>query len=203
MFDSHYTTEMPPLVLKPGPLKIKDDEFFAFCQANRDVRIERTAKGDLVIMAPTGGESGSRSSEINYALRQWAKQGNRGVAFDASTGFILPNGAMRSPDASWVLRSRLAELTEGQKQKFLPLCPEFVVELRSPSDRLRDLQDKMEEYVANGAQLGWLIDPTQREVHVYQPDVAPLLLSQPSRVTGDPVLPGFVLDMAEIWDPGF
>lgn len=203
MFDTLLAVETPPLVLHPGPLTIRDDEFFAFCQANRDLRIERTAKGEIVIIAPTGGESGSRSSEINFMLRQWARHDNRGIAFDSSTGFILPNGAMRAPDASWILRSRLAELTAHQKQKFLPLGPDFVVELRSPSDRLSDLQAKMDEYIANGARLGWLIDPISGEVHVYRPDQAPAVLAGPAAISGDPVLPGFVLDLTLIWDPGF
>lgn len=203
MFDALSTVGIPPLVLQLGPLKIKDDEFFAFCQANRDVHIERTAKGEIVIIAPTGGESGSRNSEINFMLRQWARQDSRGIAFDSSTGFILPNGAMRAPDASWVLRSRLAELTAQQKQQFLPLCPDFVVELRSPSDRLSDLQAKIDEYIANGARLGWLIDPMTRRVHVYQPDQSPVVLANPASVSGDPILPGFVFDLTYVWDPGF
>lgn len=136
-------------------------------------------------------------------LRQWAKQDDRGIAFDSSTGFILPNGAVRSPDASWVLRSRLAELTAQQKQKFLPPCPDFVVELRSASDRLLDAQAKMDEYIANGARLGWLIDPMSHEVHVYVPGQAPMLLANPATVAGAPILPGFVLDLTAVWDPGF
>ncbi len=203
MFDALSTVEIPPLVLQPGPLKIRDDEFFAFCQANRDVRIERTAKGEIVIMAPTGGESGGRSAALIAALWLWAQRDNRGIAFDSSTGFILPNGAMRAPDASWVLRSRLAELTAQQKQQFLPLCPDFVVELRSPSDRLSDLQAKMDEYIASGARSDWLIDPMTRQVHVYQPDQAPVVLANPASVYGDPILPDFVLDLTLIWEPGF
>lgn len=203
MFDALSTVEIPPLVLHPGPLKIKDDEFYAFCQANRDVRIERTAKGEIVIMAPTGGESGGRSAALIAALWLWAQRDSRGIAFDSSTGYILPNGAMRASDASWVLRSRLAELTTQQKQKFLPLCPDFVAELRSPTDRLRDVQAKMDEFIVNGARLGWLIDPMSHEVHVYLPDHAPLLLANPITVVGDPILPGLVLDPAAVWDPGF
>lgn len=203
MFDATLATETPPVVLAPGPLKIRDDEFFAFCQANRDVRIERTAKGEIVIMSPTGGSAGGRGAALTAALWLWAQNDKQGVAFDSSTGFILPNGAMRSPDASWVMRSRLADLTAQQKQKFLPLCPDFVVELRSSSDRLADLQAKMDEYIANGACLGWLIDPTSREIHVYQPGYGPILLADPTIVAGDPILPGFALDMASIWEPGF
>lgn len=203
MFDALSTVELPPLVLQPGPLKIKDDEFFAFCQANRDVHIERTAKGEIVIMAPTGGESGGRSAALIAALWLWAQRDNRGIAFDSSTGFILPNGAVRAPDASWVLRSRLAKLTAQQKQKFLPLCPDFVAELRSPTDRLSDVQAKMDEFIINGARLGWLIDPMLRELHIYRPGQAPTVLSNPTAVSGDPILPDFVLDLTLIWEPGF
>lgn len=200
MFDA---SELWPLVLHLGPLKIEDDEFFLFCQANRELRLERTGKGELIVMPLADGVSGSRNAAIGCALREWAGRDRSGVSFSSTTGFILPNGAMRAPDASWVLRSRLAELTAHQKQKFLPLGPDFVVELRSPSDRLSDLQAKMDEYIANGARLGWLIDPISREVHVYRPGQAPAVLAGPAAISGDPVLPGFVLDLTLIWDPGF
>jgi Uma2 family endonuclease len=133
----------------------------------------------------------------------WARQDGRGVAFDSSTGFILPNGAMRSPEVSWVLRSRLETLTAEQKQKFLPLCPDFVVELRSPSDRMADLHDKMQEYIENGAQLGWLLVLETRMVYVYRPGAAPASHHDPAQIAGDPTLPGVVLKLDAIWDPGF
>ncbi len=193
----------PPLVLKPGPLRLDEEAFYAFCQANPDWRIERTAQGEIVIMAPAGGESGSRSAAITAALWQWTKADGRGVAFDSSTGFLLPNGAVRSPDAAWVERGRLRRLTPEEKQRFLPLCPDFVIELRSPSDRPEDLRAKMEEYIANGARLGWLIDPLERTVTVYRPGAAPLVLADPPAVSAEPVLPGFTLALAEVWDPGF
>jgi Uma2 family endonuclease len=197
-------SEMPPLVIQMEPaFRMTDDEFFDFCQLNRDLRIERTATGEIIFMPPTGGETGSRNSELNAQLYLWAKQNGTGVVFDSSTGFTLPNGATREPDASWVLRSRLVTLTPQQKQKFLPLCPDFVAELRSPSDRLRDLQDKMDEYMANGAQLGWLLDPEKRQVFVYLPDTPVLHLPNPTTLSGDPILPGFTLSLADIWDPGF
>lgn len=197
------TVATPPLVLKPGPLRLDEEAFYAFCQANRDLRIERTAQGDIIIMAPAGGESGSRNAEIILALRAFAKKDGRGVAFDSSTGFILPNGAMRAPDAAWVERERLRRLSPEEKQRFLPLCPDFVIELRSPSDRPEDLRAKMAEYIANGARLGWLIDPLTRTVTVYRPGMAPTVLSDPPTVAADPVLPGFTLNLADVWDPGF
>ncbi len=198
------TTLMEPLVLRARPaLTPTDDEFFEFCRQNSDLRIEQTAQGEWIIMPPTGFETGSRNNEVSRQLGNWARQDDAGVAVDSSTGFILPNGAKRSPDASWVLRSRLAALTPEQKKKFLPLCPDFVVELRSPSDSMTDAQDKMAEYRDNGARLGWLVDAAARRVHVYRPGAAPDVLDAPLSVSGDPELAGFVLDLARVWEPGF
>jgi len=195
---------MLPLVLRARPaLRVSDDEFFNFCQQNRDLRIEQTAGGEWIIMVPTGGETGSRNNEVSRQLGNWARQDDTGVAFDSSTGYVLPNGAKRSPDASWVLRSRLALLTPEQKKKFLPLCPDFVIELRSPSDSLADTQDKMAEYRGNGARLGWLLDAAERRVHVYRPGAAVEVLDAPPSVSADPELPGFTLDLAYVWEPGF
>ena len=154
-------------------------------------------------MSPAGGETGSRNAELTYALRHWAKRNKRGVAFDSSTGFILPNGATRSPDSAWVLRERLTTLTPRQKKKFLPLCPDFVIELRSPTDEVDDLKDKMQEYIDNGARLGWLLIPETQEVYIYRPDAAPEYLSNPTQTSGESVAPGFVLELADIWDAGF
>lgn len=193
-----------PLVLRTRPaIDLNDDQFAAFCQQNRELQIEQSAQGDWVIMAPTGGETGYRNVKIIRYLDVWADQDGTGIAFDSSTGFTLPNGARRSPDASWVLRSRLAALTPEQKQRFLPLCPDFVVELRSPSDNLGAIQAKMDEYLANGARLGWLIDAAERRVHVYRPEWDPEILEAPARLSGDPALPGFVLDLPPIWQPDF
>lgn len=190
-----------PVVLQTRPaLQMDDDQFFEFCQLNRDWRIERTAEGELIIMPPTGWTTGSSNLRIGSALLIWADQDGTGVASDSSTGFTLPNGATRSPDAAWVRKSRLATLTKDQKNKFLPLCPDFVIELRSPSDTLETLQDKMHEYIDNGAQLGFLIDPIARRVHIYRPGVASSYLDNPATVSGDPELAGFVLDLAKIWD---
>lgn len=185
-------------------LDMNDDEFFDFCQLNRDLRIERTAEGDLIIIAPAGGETGDKNASITAFLKIWSFQDGSGVAFDSLTGFTLPNGAIRSPDAAWVKRSRLAELTPEQKKKFLPPCPDFAIELRSPSDNLKTVQEKMQEYLTNGAQLGWLIDPLERRVYVYRPGVAAVeCLDNPASISGDPELPGFVLDLSRIWEVGF
>jgi Uma2 family endonuclease len=196
--------ENPPVVLHTRPaLEMDDEQFFEFCQLNREWRIERSAEGDLEVMVPTGGETSDRNSEINMQLRLWAKRDGTGIAFESNGGFILPNGAMRSPDASWVRRDRLANLTAEQKQRFLPLCPDFVIELRSPSDPLAPIEAKMREYMENGARLGWLVDPVERKAHLYKPGAPVETLEKPDRLAGDPVLPGFVLDLAPIWEPGF
>jgi len=197
-------TEQGPFIVHFRPvIELTEDQFFEFCQINRELRIERTAEGDLVIMPPEGGETGHRSALLITWVSQWALQDGTGVTFGASTGFVLPSGAMRAPDAAWVRRSRLAALTADQKQKFLPLCPDFVVEIRSPSDRLGELQAKMQEYLDNSAQLGWLIDPQSRSVHCYRPNHPVERLENPATIAADPVLPGFVLDLQHIWEPGF
>ncbi|HEY6328049.1 MAG TPA: Uma2 family endonuclease [Blastocatellia bacterium] len=185
----------------PDSMSLSEEDFFEFCRLNRDLRIERTAKGEIIVMSPTGGETGSRGAEITMQLRQWAKKDGTGVAFDSSTGFRLPNGAERSPDAAWLSRSRLAQLTSDQKRKFLPLCPDFVIELMSPSDTLNTVQSKMEEYIDNGSLLGWLIAASARRVHVYKPGVAPEILESLIEMSADPILPGFILEMSEIWEP--
>lgn len=193
-----------PLVLHTRPVfEMSNDLFFDFCQTNREWRIERTAEGDVLIMPPSGWETGTYNARIGAFLTTWALQDGTGVASDSSTGFDLPNGATRSPDAAWVKRSRLATLTPEQKKRFLPLCPDFVIELRSPSDHLKTLQDKLQEYLANGAQLGWLLDTPNRQVYVYRPGQAVECLENPATISGDPELPGFVLDLAKIWEPDF
>lgn len=197
-------TQSPPLLLRMPPVvTMTDDQFFDFCQINRELRIERTAKGDIIIMTPAGGETSWRNSELVTILNIWAKRDGTGVVFDSSGGFILPNGATRSPDVAWVKRSRLTSLSSLQKKKFLPLCPDFVIELRSPADRLQDLQDKMVEYLANGLQLGWLIDPEARQVYMYRPAGEVEELNEPATISGEPVLVGFVLNIEEIWEVDF
>ncbi|HEV7860507.1 MAG TPA: Uma2 family endonuclease [Pyrinomonadaceae bacterium] len=193
--------ESPPLLVHLRPaVEMTDEQFFEFCQINRDLRIERTAEGDLLIMPPTGARTGRRNNLLAKAFLLWEEQDRTGLSFDSSTGFILPNGAKRSPDVSWVKRSRLAALSDEQKEKFLPLCPDVVVELRSSSDSLDDLKAKMREYVDNGAQLGWLIDLQHREAYVYLSDGQVERMSNPESLSGDPVLPGFILHLGEIWE---
>jgi Uma2 family endonuclease len=195
--------ESTGLLLRLHPvIKISDDQLFELCQINQELWIERTAEGDLVIMPPEGGETGNRNANLVTLLTQWAWQDGTGVTFGSSAGFLLPDGAMRAPDAGWVLRSRLAGFTAEQKQKFLPLCPDFVVEIRSPSDRLSAVQAKMQEYIDNGARLGWLIDPANRQSYVYRPNHPVERLENPDTISGDPVLPGFVLELQRIWEPG-
>ena len=196
--------EIRPVVLCLKPvINLTDDQLYEICLLNRDLRIERTAQGELLIMPPTGWGTGSRNSELNMQLRTWAKRDGTGVASDSSTGFTLPNGAMLSPDAAWVSRSRLATLTREQRVKFLPLCPDFVIELRSPSDSLNAVRAKMEEWTENGAQLGWLIDPLEKRVYVYRPQTEVEVLEGPLTLSGEPLLPGFTLDLKEIWEPEF
>ena len=179
------------------------EQFFQFCQLNRDLRIERNAEGSITVMTPAGGETGARGLFLSAALYRWAEEDGTGVAFDSSTGFDLPNGAMRAPDAAWVLRSRLARLSSGEKQRFLPLCPDFVIELLSPSDSHAAARRKMEEYRANGVRLGWLIDPARRQVAIYRAAGSLEQRTEPDVVTGETVLPGFSLDLAAIWKPPF
>jgi Uma2 family endonuclease len=185
----------------PELLRWTDEQFFAVCAANRDLRFERTSEGDVIVMPPTGGETGNRNHEITRQLGNWAKRDEAGAAFDSSTGFKLPNRADRSPDAAWVRRERLALLPAAEKRKFIPLCPDFAVELLSPTDDLEDVQMKMDEYIANGALLGWLIDPERRRVYVYRPGRAVEVVEDAAQISGDPELPGFVLDLTEIWEP--
>lgn len=194
--------ETPPLVLRLTPTmrQISDREFSEFCHLNRELRIERTAEGDLVIMPPTGGGTGRRNSRLNQRLANWAEADGTGTTFDSSTGFSLPSGAKRSPDAAWMLLSRWEALTVEEQEEFPPICPDFVAELRSRSDPLETLQAKMEEYLASGARLGWLIDPIQRCVYVYRPGMPVERRENPRQIAGDPLLPGFVLDLEEIWE---
>jgi len=190
----------PPLIVYLHPVfDMTDDQFYEFCQINRDLRIERSAKGELIVMPPTGGETSERNAEITMQLRLWAKRDGTGTTFDSSCGFILPNKAVRSPDAAWIEKSRLATLTAEQRKKFIPLCPDFVLELRSPTDSLSVLQDKMQEYLTNGAKLGWLIEPEYKRVYIYRPQAPVEQLEGPEALSGDPVLPGFVLDLRELW----
>ncbi|MGQ4645880.1 Uma2 family endonuclease [Lyngbya aestuarii] len=192
--------ENSPIVLHLQPIiDLTDDQFFEFCQINRDLHIERSATGELLIMPPTGSETGNRNAKLTVQLGVWAERDGTGIYFDSSTGFKLPKGAERSPDAAWVKRERWNALTAQQQKKFAPICPEFVVELRSPSDQLQPLQEKMQEYLENGTLLGWLIDRKNRQVYIYRPGLSVECLENPVSVSGESVLPGFVLDLSKIW----
>jgi len=188
-----------PLKLNIQAAHLSDEQFLQLCQENPDLRIEMNARGELVIMPPTGMSTGIRNHTLALRLGGGAEQDGSGVAFDSSTMFTFPNGAKRSPDASWVKRERWDALTEKQQEGTGPLCPDFVVELRSSSDRLPMLQEKMQEYIDNGAQLGWLIDPIDKRVHVYRSGQPVEQLDDPEFLSGDPVLPGFVLSVRELW----
>ena len=185
------------LNLSPA-IQLRDDDFFKLCQANRDLKLERTAKGELVVMSPTGGEGGKREADLIIDLGLWNRQTGLGIVFSSSTGFKLPNGADRSPDAAWVSQARWQALTEDQRRKFPPLAPDFIIELRSATDELETLQAKMQEYMENGVQLGWLINPQQRQVEVYGQGQPKQILDSPSSLSGENVLPGFVLDLSNI-----
>ena len=174
-------------------------EFYKFCLANRDLRIERTAKGEVIIMPPAFSDTWNRNIKISQQLANWSDQDGSGESFDSSAGFTLPNGATRSPDASWISLSRWNALTDEQKASFAPICPDFVIELRSSSDRLNDLQEKMQEYLMNGILLGWLIDRKNHQVYIYRPHQDVEILENPEIVKGDPELAGFELNMAKIW----
>jgi Uma2 family endonuclease len=201
MIASVTATPTEPLVLHLTPTlqRMSDHEFFELCQKNPDWSIEQTAEGDLVIMPPTGGGTGRRNFDLIRIFGAWVVADGSGLGFDSSTGFKLPNRAKRSPDLAWIRRSRWDSLRAEEQEEFPPLCPDFVVELRSRSDSLDSLQAKLEEYIANGARLGWLIDPIERKVYVYRPAAEVVCLENPKEVSGDPVLPGFVLRLSEIW----
>ncbi len=182
------------------PLKMTDQSFYEFCQRNKDFRFEMDKRGNLIIMPPTFLETSDRNSEINFQLRAWAKKDKTGVAFESDGMFILPNGAKRAPDAFWILKERYFALSQEERtEKFARICPDFVIELRSKSDRLRNLQTKMREYVENGARLGWLIDPTEKKVYVYRSNKSVEVLEKAATVSGEDVLHGFELDLTEIW----
>jgi Uma2 family endonuclease len=187
------------LELSVKSVGLTDEQFFLLCRDNPELRFELTAQKGLIIMPPTGSRTGWRNSELNYQLVQWAKADGTGLTFDSSTGFTLPNGAKRSPDGAWVRRERWEALSEEEQDEFAPLYPDFVMELRSPQDRLSTLQGKMSEYIENGAQLGLLIDPSVRRAYIYRPGQPVESLDNPDSIRGDPVMPGFVLNLAGIW----
>jgi len=180
-------------------IDLTDEQYYQLCVKNRDLRFERTARGELIIMSPAGGETSNRNAGITAQLWIWNERCKQGQVFDSSAGFKLPNQADRSPDAAWVAQDRWDALTPEQQRKFAPLCPDFVVELMSPSDNLNAVQEKMGEYRDNGARLGWLINRESRVVEIYRPGQKVEILSNPESLSGEDVLPGFVLDLRSIW----
>ncbi len=193
------TQTVPVMVNLPEIIPMTPAQFSEFCLANRDLRIERTASGEVVIMPPVFSDTGNRNLKISQQLANWADRDGTGETFDSSTGFTLPNGAIRSPDACWIKLESWNALTEEQKASFAPICPDFVIELRSASDTLSGLQDKMQEYLDNGTSLGWLIDRQNRKIYIYRPDQESEILDNPETVSGAPELAGFVLNMSKIW----
>ena len=191
---------MTTLTLNLNPIvKLTDEQFFQLCQENENIRLERTAKGELIIMSPAGGETSNSNAGLTAQVWIWNEQSKLGKVFDSSGGFKLPNGANRAPDAAWVKLETWNALTPEQKKKFPPICPDFVVELMSPSDSLRETQDKMKEYRDNGARLGWLINRKSRQVEIYRQGAEVEVLDSPATLSGEDVLPGFVLNLESIW----
>ena len=195
--------EPEPFVIKFKPLTYMDDDMIAeFSALNDCLRIERTAEGEIILMPPAFSDTSSRNADITIDLGIWARINGMGRHYESSAGFKLPNGALRSPDASWISNSRLDALTNEERSGFYSICPDFVIELRSTSDSLSMLQDKMREYMDNGAKLGWLIDPmsSPKRVHIYRPQAEARIFDEPDEISGDPELPGFTLDLRRIWD---
>ncbi len=181
-------------------IKLTSEQFYQLCEENPDFKLERNANGELIAMPPTGGETGKSNSKFNLQIGLWNEQTGLGEVFDSSTGFTLPNKADRSPDASWVEKSRWDALTPEQREKFIPLCPDFVIELVSPSDSLKKTQEKMQEYIENGCRLGWLINRKKREFEIYRPGRSVEILQSPQTISGEDILPGFVLNLQKIWN---
>lgn len=205
--DTYFPTRLPRrfrsarlhLEFESGPKKMTPDEFWQFCADNDKLPAELTKDGDVLIMAPTGFETNDRNIEIIFQMRSWAKRNNLGIVTGPDAGFILPSGAVLAPDAAWTLKSRVDVFDKATRERFLPICPDFVVELQSPSNVLREAQLKMDEWIENGARLAWLVDPFKTKVHVYRPGREPEILENPKSVSGEDVLPGFDLDLTEIW----
>lgn len=188
------------LVIRPGVRPFSDKEFAEFCARYPELRIEMSREGEMMIMLPVVSRGGKRNFILTARLGEWVERDGSSVGFDSSTGFTLPNGAKRSPDVSWIRRERWDALTDEEKDDFAPICPDFVVGLRSKWDRLRPLQEKMEEYIENGAKLGWLLDPIEKKIHVYRPGASVRILDAPTEVSGEPLLKGFVLELKDILD---
>lgn len=187
------------LALNVQSMGLTDEQFDKLCRENPELRIELTSKGELIIMPPTGMKTGWRNSILNHRLVEWTERDGSGFAFDSSTLFTLPDGSKRSPDASWIRREKVENLSVREQEGFAAITPDFVVELCSPSDSWPLLKEKMLDYMRNGVQLGWLIDPQRKRAHVYQPAQPVDTLESPASLTGDPILPGFVFNPQEIW----
>jgi Uma2 family endonuclease len=188
-----------PATLTAAPMT--DEEFARFCAEHPDLFFEMTSEGELIVMPPTYSRTGARHMKIHARLEIWAEQDGRGIATDSTTGFVLPKGARRSPDAAWTSRAEIAKLSPESQEGFWHLCPAFVIEVRSSWDRLKVLRAKLREYIENGAKLGWLIGPETRSVEIYRPDREPELIQNPDQVAGEGPVEGFVLDLRKVWDP--
>lgn len=195
-----YVSSHEPLAISFGSLlkKMSENEFFRFCEQNPNFRIERTKEGDVIVMPPVYSETGNKIFNLAGQFYVWSKQNKTGIGFDSSAGFTLPDGATRSPDISWIRLERWNNLAPEKRAKFAHIAPDFVIELRSATDRLKDLQAKMEEYVENGMELGWLIDTQTKRVYIYQPNEKVEVLENPKEVSGEPLLKGFVLNLKKI-----
>lgn len=178
--------------------KFTVEEFDAFCRDNRNLRFEMSKGGEISVMPPVHSDTSEKNSEIGYQLRHWGKKDKTGKVYESSAGFVLPNGAIRSPDACWIAKERLENLSEFERKGFMNICPDFVIELRSASDSLPKLKAKMSEYIESGAKLGWLIDPANRKVHIYRQNDKAEILENPRTVTGEDILKDFELDLSEI-----
>jgi Uma2 family endonuclease len=188
----------PPLIINVEGL-LTGEQFEELCRLNRDLRLELTSTGELIAMPPTGSKMGIRNANLTHQLTAWAELDQTGLSFDSSTLFALPNGARYWPDAAWIKSERWERLTEEEQERIAPICPDFVVEIRSRSDNLPPLQSKMHEYLENGASMAWIVDPLRRLVYVYSRNKEVEILDEPEFVSGEPLLPGFRLEMGRIW----
>jgi Uma2 family endonuclease len=190
--------DLPIRLLPETPMS--DEDFLRFCAANEPMRIEREPNGEILVMTPASSKTSRMNSRIVRLLDEWAEADGRGVAFDSSGGFTLPDTSMRNPDAAWMLNSRWSAMSDEEQSSFAPACPDFIIELRSPTDRLPPLQAKMEKWIANGAQVAWLIDPAEKSVTIYRPNQQPEHHIHPTSVQGDGPIAGFELVMSRIWN---
>ncbi|NJO75276.1 MAG: Uma2 family endonuclease [Leptolyngbyaceae cyanobacterium RM1_406_9] len=188
-----FTISLEPVI------HMTDEQFYQLCRANPDVKFERNAAGDLIVMSPTGGETGSYNAEISADFVIWNRQTQLGKVFDSSTCFKLPKGGNRSPDVAWIALDRWNQLDREQQRKFPPITPDFVLELLSPTDTLEKTQAKMQEYMNSGVKLGWLIDRDNHYVEIYRINQPIEVLRRPEQLSGEDVLPGFILKMNVVW----